>query len=494
MTPQQIQVWATAHPEQAIALARKTRVLRATLARTDVNVFMEYVMRDERSVAGRQHIRQSTIHRRFQAFANDYDRLLLWSHMEAGKTQQISIGRTLWELGKNPNLRFGIFSSTENQSRKIARTIAEYIDTSDELHEVFPHLRRGALWNDSALVVQRTSIAKDPSVQCSPLTGKVLGSRLDRAILDDVLTFESAFSAAKRTHLWDWYQKNIPGRITEGGKVLVVGNAFAPDDFMHTLAKNTSWHSEKFPLVGPDGKSTWPEVWSEARIAARRAELTPEEFNRQMLCVARDDASSRFQRLWVDACMERGEGRKPAVALQNIPPGYSVHTGVDLGSRQHKKSDQTVLLTFVQHPDGSMEIIEVQSGRWAGPEIVQRVIDVHHRFRSIVYVENVHAQQFIVDFTKHTSSVPVVPFATDSRKNHPEFGIETIAVQMANRKWIIPNENGKCHPEIEALVQEILYYDPNAHTGDRLMAMWIAMEGARRQKPKLQYGRFDRKL
>ena len=29
-------------------------------------------------------------------------------------------------------------------------------------------------------------------------------------------------------------------------------------------------------------------------------------------------------------------------------------------------------------------------------------------------------------------------------------------------------------------VDEILYYDPVSHTGDRLMASWIAREGARR--------------
>ena len=92
------------------------------------------------------------------------------------------------------------------------------------------------------------------------------------------------------------------------------------------------------------------------------------------------------------------------------------------------------------------------------------------------------------------SGVSVVPFTTDNRKNHPEFGIEHIAVEMSNAKWVIPNESGVCHPEIEALMQEMLYYDPKAHTGDRLMAMWIGNEGARRQKPKIQQGRFERKL
>ena len=33
--------------------------------------------------------------------------------------------------------------------------------------------------------------------------------------------------------------------------------------------------------------------------------------------------------------------------------------------------------------------------------------------------------------------------------------------------------------EVLAWIQEMLYYDPEAHTGDRLMASWFAREAAR---------------
>jgi hypothetical protein len=493
MDMQELHAWAMRNPQQAIAMARKARVLRATIARDDVNVFMEHVMHEE----GKESKAwvQSKIHRRFQKLATDHDRLILWAHMEAGKTQQISVGRTLWELGRNPDLRVAIFASAQESSRKIAKQIARYIESSHALHEVFPDLVPGLQWSADSLTIKRKGISKDPSIQCAPIySGRVMGSRLDRAILDDVLTYENAFSEANSTKLWDWYNKTVPGRMVEGGKIYVIGNAYGPDDFLHTLAKNSAWYWEKFPLFDENGVCTWPEAWGPEKIALRKLELSPEEWARQMQCVARDDASSRFRRVWLDQCKARGEGKLMAVAINDLPSGYSTHTGVDLGSRQHKKSDQTVLFTYALCPNGDKEILEVQAGRWDGAEIVQRIIDVHRRFHSIVYVEDVHAQRFIVDFTKAMSGVSVVPFTTDSRKNHPEFGIEHIAVEMSNSKWVIPNEGTKCHPEVEALLQEMLYYDPKAHTGDRLMAMWIGNEGARRQKPKIRQGMFTRKL
>jgi len=64
----------------------------------------------------------------------------------------------------------------------------------------------------------------------------------------------------------------------------------------------------------------------------------------------------------------------------------------------------------------------------------------------------------------------VRPFTTGRNKVHPEFGIESLAAEMAAGKWIIPNRDGKMHSEVEALINEMLYYDPKAHTGDRLMS------------------------
>ena len=54
--------------------------------------------------------------------------------------------------------------------------------------------------------------------------------------------------------------------------------------------------------------------------------------------------------------------------------------------------------------------------------------------------------------------------------------------EMKNGAWVFPcDASGKCPTEFEKLFDECMYYQPPpAHTGDRLMAMWIAREGSRR--------------
>jgi len=491
----------TLAPSTVLQRLKVLDLAHQSMARQDANAFMSYVLKDEET--GRPVI-QAPHHTEWQRLADQHRRLLIWSHIESGKTQSLAIGRTLFELGKNPNLRVLILSNTDAQAQKVCIPIAKYIEQSDALHRVFPKLVRGKgmPWTNHQLYVQRQTQAKDPSVQTCGVHGNILGSRVDLLILDDLLDYENTLTAAQRDDLWNWYNATVEGRLTRNAKVWCIGTAWHREDIMHRLAKNPQWFAKRYPVLterqttsGTIEVSNWPERWPLDRIKEKR-NLGPLEFSRQLLCVARSDEDARFKKDWVQTCLQRGLGKPMTKALVAIPQGYRTYTGVDLGVRVKHGSDLTCLFTIVVHPNEDREVLEVDAGRWAGPEIVEKIIDVHRRYGSIVYVENVSAQQFIVDFTKAMSAVPVKPFATGTNQYHPEFGIEGIATEMSNGKWIIPSKYQGGHlvgqnEQIDAWISELLYYDPKGHPGDRLMASWFAQSGSRRVKPKVAFGRLD---
>lgn len=471
--------WAALNPIEAQDTLQSYRAMRARIAREDVNEFIEYVIKDERT---NKSVVQAPHHEEFHTLADTHKRLIIWGHVESGKTQQLAIGRVLWELGRNQNLRIAVVSATLSQSQKLVRSIQAYIETSPELHDVFPDLKPGSTWSSQLLTVKRTSRAKDPSLVASPVTGRILGSRIDLLILDDVVTWDIANSPAQRRDLSTWLHGTATGRLTDGARVWVLGNAFHPEDLLHELEKNPVWAARRFPVIDAAGRSLWPDVWPDRRIEERRLELAgqPDEFARQMLCVARDDQAARFKREWIDFALRRGEGKKFAYALNAIPPGYRVFTGVDLGVRAKRGADLTVLVSIIVHPNEDREILCIESGNWNARMIVDRIVDTHRRFGGVVIVENNAAQQFILDITKSESAVPVKPFTTGANKAHPEFGIESLAAELANGKWIFPAKSARpAHPEIAALCSGMLFYDPKAHTADHLMALWFAREGAR---------------
>jgi len=467
--------------------AVQARVARVRLAREDPNTFAQFVMRDEETGSP---IRQAPTHIAWHDLASTYRNLLVWSHVEAGKTIQLSVTRPLWELGRDPTLRVAILSNTSGQAVKIGRLIAKYIEESEELHAVFPDLVPDpdpkSPWNTTNLTVKRKTRSKDPSIQILGVHGNVLGSRIDLLIVDDILDRENTLTPKARNDLWSWYQATVVGRLSSRSRVIVVGNAWHPGstqdpgDLMHRLARMAGWKAVRYPVMDERGAPRWPERWPTERIDYRRGEMIPEEFARQMMCVARDDSSSRFRAEWIERCLRNGDGLKLAWGFDAAKvPGCRTYTGVDLGVG-HQKSDLTCLFHIAVMPDESRRILGVESGRWQAPEVRDRIIDAHRRYDSILVVENNGFQDFLVQLIRSSTAIPIIAFTTGRNKADPNFGIESMAVELANGKWIIPNEERRPHKEIEAWISELLYYDPNSHAGDRLMASWFATWGARK--------------
>lgn len=479
-----LQEWAAKNPQEAIKRAAKVREALLVQAREDINTFAEMVFKDE--FTG-NFVVQSNLHEDWHRQAAASDRLCLFAPIEHGKTNNMAIIRTVWELGRNPNLRFIIISNTAKQAKKIIAPIQRYIEQSEELHAIFPDLlpsdREADKWSSDQLTVRRSSSAKDPSVMAIGIHGALLGARADRLIMDDILDFENCRTQQQREDLWLWIRSAVFGRLTEHARVLVVGTAFHPEDVLHKLAKEPGWVHRRTPAIDAEGNPRWPERWSKERIEKKKIELGPMEFARQMLCVARDDASSRFEQRWIDKSFELGKDRMFRARF-TAPSGILVVIGVDLAVQQHSAADETVIFVVAVHQNQTREVLKIEAGKWTGPDIVERIYSAFSRYGAHkVIVESNSAQAFIGQFAASKYAMPIVPFTTTAQnKMHPQYGVESIAIEMSQGKWIFPCEGGK-DKEMLALEAEMLYYQPTAHTGDRLMAMFFAREGARAGLP-----------
>lgn len=465
------------------------RVQLVRRARKDPSAFIEYVLRNERDGSV---IQNAPFHREWQEFitANDYAALM--APVEHAKSQQISVGRLLFELGTNPGLRCALISNTAEQAKKLLRQIRTEIEENPRLHEVFPKLRRSSRkadpWHATAITVQRDVVSKDPSVAAYGAGGPIVGSRLDLIILDDVLDFENTLTSGQRKKLIEWFDTTVLTRATEECKVWAIGTPWALEDLLHDLMKRPGFASRTYAAVAnPDDnplkwKPIWPEQWPVSRLLKRKANTLPGVFARKYLCRVRRDDTSRFKQLWIDRMLAAGKGRY----FVSAPPRSNVRgplipcfTGVDLGVGKGKTAAKTVLFTIGLLRGDKRVILEIESGRWRSPEIVDRLESVWKRFGSVILVENNGAQQFLLDGCAHR--FPVHGFRTDKKKWSPEHGVETLAVEIRNGQWIAPSgrDGVTIDPELQAWLSDCLYYDPEAHTGDHLMAAWFAREAAR---------------
>lgn len=408
-------------------------------------------------------------------------------------TQQISVGRVLWEIGKNPNIRVCVLQATETLAEAVVSSIKRYIESSAEYHRVFPHVRKGAVWQGTQISVERPFGLKDPTVIAAGVGGNVLGRRFDLIIGDDICTQDNTRTTHMREETFRWVVTTPLSRVTPGTRIWLVGNSWHSNDLLHRLAALPGWNSFRFPVRDPvTKKSYWPERWPESRILEYASRQPSWEVARALDCVPLSDEAGRFRREWFDLALERGHGLFGAdtmcFGLAETPKGCQIFTGVDLGISEKSGADKTAIATLMVAPDHRITLLNIETGNWDSFEMVERIIRSQKRFRSTVYVESLFAQRWILQqLRRRAPNLPIFPFQTRGNgtfrnKRHTIFGVESLAAELSAGLWVIPrSDKGIIDPEIQDFITGCLMYSPEEHVNDAQMASWIALQGCRKQ-------------
>jgi hypothetical protein len=481
-------------------LARITASERRTveLARHVPAVFNEHVLEDEGTG---QRIQNAELHMEWFDWIQEFDRLIIMTSPESGKSQQITVGYSLWRIGRDPfGERVFIGSKTQPIARKFLGPMRAYVDSrtraSERYRQVFPNVKPGRPWADDGFNVNRLdSMAKDLSVEVAGACGNILGARFTLAILDDLIDQENTRTEYRADQVTAWITQTLEGRMLAGGKIILLCNAWEHYDSAHKLAEEHGWALKRSPIRDPVTKRTkWPERWPQERCDS----YPPASAPRHLDLVTRAPGERRFGEAWIQSCMALGRGLTTVEQLPKMPEGCWTATAVDLATRKTKQSDLTVLFTALIGPASVFGIeglnhdlplirpLRILAARMTSPEIKAAIIDTHARFGCRFIVEDNGAQIYIVqDLHLDRADIRVEPWGTTSAKWHPEFGVEGIATELSMQAWVIPSLMGErgvleCEPEVEAWIQEMRHYSRHAHTGDRLMASWILREGVRR--------------
>lgn len=457
------------------------------LCRENFLVFGEYVGRDEET---QQPIKQGRIHRTINGFIDENPKCVVFAHIGSGKTTSIAILRLAWEIGRNPAIRAGLLSSNEENAGNRLTRVTSYIEESAEYKEVFPHIRKsvrpGEKWiPNEQITVDRPLGPQHPTVRAIGLHNSILSWRCDLLIGDDILEFKHVVTKHERDKVMKWFEKTILGR-TPLTRVWLLGVPHHKEDLLHRMIAR-GWPGIRIPVRDENGVINSPETWDHDKIEAKKRELGPAESARQLEpLTARDDTQAKFKEAWVQTGIDIGNGMRYPHTADDLtddeyPEGSVIVTGIDLAVSKKDSGGETAMVTLLVKPDKTRRILDVWAGQISGPEIARKAIEIHYRYNSHLFVETNVAQMFLYQMVvEKDRDVPVTSFETrGSNKKHPTFGVESLADEMESSRWYIPNRDGQMPKDVFSLLQDMLSYDPNSHTGDRLMAAWIAREGAR---------------
>ncbi len=326
-------------------------------------------------------------------------------------------------------------------------------------------------------------------------SGAPPGPRFDLIVMDDAIDFESTRTEEQRKKWLEWFESTVFTRSTEDGRIWLIGTPWHPDDALHVLEKRPGFACKRYSAVhNPDDKAEqWKPIWTTSwplkRLVERWRNTTEMVFARKYLCRVRLDSLARFKQAWLDRAGDLGKGLFLTAAAPKAQGGVRslpCFTGVDLGIGLGEEDASTCIFTIAVRDDGKRIVVDVETGKWQAPEILDRLEDKYRRYGAYVMVESNAGQMFLTQMA--AERFPVQSFVTGSNKWDEEWGVESLAVELRNMQWVVPSgRSGRDYaPEIEAWYREMLYFNPAAHTGDRLMASWLAREAARRFQGKRQ--------
>ncbi len=467
--------------------------------RNDVNTFVEFVMKSDKlddwtpalDAATRRGIdgppiRQHTIHEQMHAAVEEHRRVVIMGFPESGKSVQIGQGRLLHQLGLRPDHHFGIVGNTQNAAKKTLEPIKRYIENSEQLRAVFPHLKPGNLWRDDRIVVDRSTASRDPSIQTVGYHGDIQGSRLNGIVIDDLLDFETTRTDQARREVMAWLKSSVLMRSANRAWVAFLTNAWHEKDAAHELIKE-GWYALKFAVMDSAGKPTWPDIWPLSRIREMMTTLGPLDFARTCMNKARDDASKIFLPESIAMCRERGEGYSLVDELsEGVRERHGrdlfILTGIDIGAAKVASGGQTVCTSIVVHPNGNMQPVRISASRRGNAWLMPEVRHIAMNIGGIIVVEDNGTQSFIADglrshFETENIEAHIVPFQTGSNKHDQTLGMASMAAEFDAQKFIIPGEHNE---HLEGLIDDMDTYTHGAHTGDYLMSLWFARTYAKR--------------
>lgn len=479
------------NPPSGVEAGRYAYESLIALCRRDVNAFCEFVLRDEEK---HTPIEQAPMHVEMQR-AYDAGFIIVLAHPESGKTQQFAVGRTLFELGNDPDQRHVFLNNGQDGAKKNLTATKAYIEKSEELRAVFPRLLPGGMWREDAITIERPGFSRDPSIQCVGFHGNVLGARVDRAVVDDLIDYENARTEPTRRDLSSWFKRTFLTRLTADSKLAFLTNAWHEEDLAHEL-EDDGWAILRYPVLDAAGNSTWPAQWPISRINAVRKRLGALEFARMFLCEPRDPGAQSFKPEHIRAALRKGSGYAFVDQIVEAPAGALVVTGCDLGASRKMTGGATTMFTSVFHPSGLRQLVAARSGRWSGGDVIRNLSDCGERFGGVIVVEDNGIQRHIVELANEEGfsvPVPVLPFYTGRNKYDTTLGIDAMAAEFEAGRWMLPSgRRGKDVPdEVRRLAGEMRAYTPGSHPGDRLMSVWFARTWALRRLRALQGGRRD---
>jgi len=475
---------ATDNPQQLgaiLALARKNPV-----------IFNDFCFHDKKI----GYWRSASFHREWQRiYPSPFSGLFvaIFAPRLHAKTSQMVMGRTIYELGLNPDLLIKIVCNTDDKAKKRVTELQQQIEGNERVHLVFPHLQpdKDAGWEKHKFFVQRRDVSREPTIESYGILSGATGDRADILIFDDVVDKRNAvLQPLLRQQVKETFRDVWLNILGPEGTAIYIATPWHLNDLTHELMEDPEWRPWKKPAVDEDGNQLWPQVWTAEALATRRKRIGDRAYQQQFMLRALSAEDATFTQKAIETSIRPirfGEYHRG----EPIPSDWPIFGGVDLASAMGKKASETVIMTGAVSPDNIRYPINIIKGKLKFPQIIEALISefktYHH---SLILVENNSFQEAVLQqLPEEHKGIPVRGHYTSGKKWDDITGLPGLCATMENEGWVLPKPCSCdkipciCHPAgcecISCEWERELRYHPRWKSSDIVMAQWLLETAAR---------------
>lgn len=459
--------------------------------RIDPKQFIQYVL--SWGIPG--WIKLGQLHMKWQdAITYGGTRILVVTPRDHAKTTLIPIGRVLWEIGKNPDLRIKLVCQSDDIAIKRLSAIMDHIERNPRMVEVFPDLipsEKGE-WSKTKIYVKRKLISPDPSIEAIGILSTGTGGRADLLVFDDPIDFRNAIQQpALKQVVKDAYRNVWVNVLEETGKLIYVATPWTKDDLTSELLQDKSF-TKIVDKIDENFTPIWEEKWNKERLIERFNELGNRAFSRAFRMEALSDEEALFTEQSIIRC-EHKEIQYGDLPLGVLRKDITMFIGVDVGSGRSETGAYTVIFTGAVLSDMKKIPINITRGRFKSPEFARIFYDLTQQFNpEFILVENNAAQEAIIQWVQEVYGVnympPIQGYFTGSQKMSEEVGLPAMSVEFEQRNWILPEFHMEgCNCGYCVWIQELKEF-PLGKYSDTVMASWLFRESIRKymgKEPKI---------
>lgn len=407
---------------------------------------------------------------------------------ESGKTTLL-VDYICYRIAKDPNVRITYVSEGQDLARKVVGQVKTRMTRVDMYPEFIArygpfHREDGAdsdrKWTADAIQVSKQSVdEKDWTLEARGWKSAISGTRADILLIDDL---QSVRSKNSTDDMVDTIRQDFLSRVTQDGKVIVVGTRVAEDDVYNRLIElDLISEYVSLPAINHEGESLCPELWSAEKLEVKKKHVGLAVWARTYQQRPEADGKRAFDESAIKRALRddlgihglHTDGRSAIDGLFKVSSLDPALGGQNVLSTAAFDAERLVLLDQ-----------KVDDGLARNEDILERVEESARVFRPAVLVVEKNALQRGIARDERLRQLAakygfrIHEHETGKNKTDPQYGIAQMPTDfIAGNVWI-PNGTDEAKTMFAEFLKQLRRWRPDVPTKalkqDTVMSFWFS--------------------